>query len=110
MYLCACGRQTGQLGKYEAEVASLRQQLDQLLSRQRQLEEDNSRLQVTPDQLKRSLLHLTVSEARYRELADMDTETMSVKDFAAVSGRPSREPAVGVVLSSFYSSFIRQSS
>ena len=78
-------RQTGQLGQYEAELASLRQQLEQLLGRQRQLEEDNSRLQVTPDQLRRSLTHLTVSEARYQELSKMDAEAMSVIDFAAVS-------------------------
>ena len=84
------GRQTGQLGQYESEVASLRQQLDQLIGRQRQLEEDNSRLQVTPDQVKRSLLHLTVTEARYQELTKMDAETMSLKDFAAVSGRSVR--------------------
>ena len=78
-------RQTGQLGQYEAELSSLRQQLEQLLGRQRQLEEDNSRLQVTPDQLKRSLAHLTVSEPRYQQLSKMDAETMSLIDFAAVS-------------------------
>ena len=91
--VCLCtrvyvsGRQTGELGQYESEVASLRQQLDQLLGRQRQLEEDNSRLQVTPDQVKRALLHLTVSEARYRQLTEMDADTMSINDFAAVSER-----------------------
>ena len=80
-------RQTGQLGQYETEVASLRQQLDQLLDRQRHLEADNSRLQVTPDQVKRSLLHLAVTEERYQELVKMDADEMSLKDFAAVSGR-----------------------
>ncbi|XP_037075319.1 progesterone-induced-blocking factor 1-like [Pollicipes pollicipes] len=85
-------RQTGQLGQYEAELAALRQQLDQLVSRQKQLEEDNSRLQVTPDQVKRSLLHLNISEARYQELSKMDPQNMSLKDFTALRVHESVAP------------------
>lgn len=62
-----------------------KEEMEAILSRQRQLEETNRQLCEKAGELRRSLRDLDISQERYRELLHLPDDKISIQEYVSVS-------------------------
>lgn len=63
----------------------MKQEMDAILLRQKQLEDTNRQLCERAGDIRRSLRDLELNEEKYRELRDLPEDKLSIPEYVAVS-------------------------